>query len=877
MTTRRRILLAEIEPRVPRAPIYATWSPTDRAADIALSGGNLTATKSTTHASNWAAVRGTTAMPAGQWYWEVTVAFSGSADFAVGIDPGSGLSNEPPVRVNRAGAVHCYGVLYGSVGAAAAGDVIRLWLDTDSTVLRVARNSGAWVGVTGNALQLVVVNGALPIAGFLRPAGSTVSLTANFGATPFAFPVPAGAAAGVYAVVAPSSRTVYVASEGINTGASDTPESTHYSGRIAGDSDVEFARELSVVPWGESVAARGGSLTLVNRDGALDEWLAWQWRDAPFRLYAGYEGDARSAYTLWSSGVCDRIENASNRRLQLTLADPLVLLDRAIQPATYPDDQPNAQAAGQPLPIVIGRPLYCEGVLLDTNPTARDYQLHDGVGSANVNPHLAAIDAIYDMGDRLAGPDDPYAPSSPITAANGGNFTGWAGSPAVPSNWAAITPFSATNRFFAPVGGIGAVCQSDGAGYAVMYHGASVLQPGRYVITFDVQAVTKAGTLYFRVDGGGGVRADTSIALTTTGAKSLTLDVRKAGQLQIAAGNLFGPDLGLNADIRNLRVNSTQIIDWDAWTDPDSGAFAGFHLRNKPAGKVVANPVGPSTPGLRGTVAEYPDSVLEWLRDRAWSAYGAAAPAWDAVNSPQALAAAAPWRLASYLRQPVSLLALLRQVMDSLLGGAWVTRAGALAVAVLSEPDPAAIVLTLDDTNVIGDVSVSIDTAKSLTRRIAGRRNHSPHTDADIVLSATPALRAELMAEWGYTTLGARRVGVQTGLGDATLPLSAAYAAAWAAPARGTLLQEVADIDACGNRGATLWRPVRAFYDLSAVLDASTADALEPGQSVRLVWPRIRGLAGGGLVLKVVRVRSRFFSRRVDLRLWGCAPPLTAS
>lgn len=167
--------------------------------------------------------------------------------------------------------------------------------------------------------------------------------------------------------------------------------------------------------------------------------------------------------------------------------------------------------------------------------------------------------------------------------------------------------------------------------------------------------------------------------------------------------------------------------------------------------------------------------------------------------------------------------------------------------------------LVLSKHNVVGGVSISDDLAKGLSLRIAGRRNHSVHSDSDLVSVISPALRAELTTEMTCVRTGAPAISAA--------PVSAAYAQAVGAPAKATLLQDAADIQAEANRVATLWRVKRQFYTLTALLTADRADQLEPGNVVRLVWPRY-GLQSGKNLL-VVGVRTRFFSRRVDLKLWG--------
>ena len=58
----------------------------------------------------------------------------------------------------------------------------------------------------------------------------------------------------------------------------------------------------------------------------------------------------------------------------------------------------------------------------------------------------------------------------------------------------------------------------------------------RYQLTFNVTAVTTAGTLTFRTTNADGSLNDLNVAVSTTGAKTFTLDVKADSVLQIVIG-----------------------------------------------------------------------------------------------------------------------------------------------------------------------------------------------------------------------------------------------------------------------------------------------------------------------------------------------------
>lgn len=875
MVERRRILLINVMPRVPQPITLCVWSVSDRDAGISVPRPSLTATKTTMNAA-WSCVRGTTAMGAGQWYWETQVSWSGSADFAVGVATAAAVLAVKPgtdaagasIGVSKDGAIRWKNAIVGNVGAIANGARVRLWLDMDSFRLLIAVNGGAWQTYRIDmAMAAGTATGFFlkPIVGLYWPSGAAPSATGNFGASPFTYQVPEGVNPGAYVESVPIEETLYIGSEGfdhvalVDPGLVGVPpywdyeNAIRYLARISVDADVETEREGGCWVWGGQSVSRPGQVSLVNVDGGLDAWLDYDWRDAPITLLSGYEGDTLADFTVWTETTVDHIESTREGLLILHLADPLALFDRALQPTLYPDNQQNPQAAGQPKGIVIGRPLYCEGVLLDTDPAVRDVQLLDGLaGIPSTSAGLSSIESIYDRGNRFAGPDDPYSYANPITAGGIGSFTTWAPDTAgiqMPANWTRVTGFSAADRFQQGAAAGTLRMLSTGQAWTAIYvpNATATHSAGRrYKISFDVTALGKSGQIIFRFDGNAPGMDDVVVPITSTGPVTAILDCTDANYgFQIVIGRTE-----LDCTIDNLKTETVQVIDW---TYLVAGADrVGFHLTNKAAGKIVANPVGPT---YAGVVIERLGLVINHIMWRTWigAGYAGLPPLWSMTGG----FGEANYRIATYERRPRTALSLMREVMDCWCGWIVPTRSGSIGGGRVVDPSKQYMpALTLDSTNILDGVSVSDDLAKGLTVRLSGRRNHAVHnSDGDLSSTISPALRAELTTEMTITRTGAPVIS--------SAPVSAAYAQAIGAPAKQTLLQDAADIQAEANRVATLWRPKRQFFAVTALLGASTADALEPGMVVRLNW------RGRSRNLLVVGVRSRFFSRRVDLKLWG--------
>lgn len=172
---------------------YATWNPTDKAASVTLSGGNLV--MATASGDPISGCRATTGKSSGKWFWEVTITALSNVDgYAfVGVETSSAdINSYPGVDSDGWGwyaqgqqRVHAAGFfLYGA--PAVVGDVLGFALDMGAGELTCYLN-----GVS----QGLAFSG---IAGTIYPAAGTTdsTLTANFGASAFAYSVPSGFTAG---------------------------------------------------------------------------------------------------------------------------------------------------------------------------------------------------------------------------------------------------------------------------------------------------------------------------------------------------------------------------------------------------------------------------------------------------------------------------------------------------------------------------------------------------------------------------------------------------------------------------------------------------------------------------------------------------------
>ena len=167
---------------------YATWNPADKSANVTLSNGNLTAYATTSAGS----VRSTIGKSSGKWFFELTPV-GGQNPQGIG-NSSALLSTYPGANINGYG--YLASLLYhnGSTSYGvntAPGGVRGIALDMDAKTLTFYYN-GVSQGIAATGLT-----GTWFAMGYC-PGTSTVHLNANFGATPFAYPAPAGYNPGLY-------------------------------------------------------------------------------------------------------------------------------------------------------------------------------------------------------------------------------------------------------------------------------------------------------------------------------------------------------------------------------------------------------------------------------------------------------------------------------------------------------------------------------------------------------------------------------------------------------------------------------------------------------------------------------------------------------
>lgn len=594
------------------------------------------------------------------------------------------------------------------------------------------------------------------------------------------------------------------------------PAEAAFMPRISAEEEVVIERQASVWPFGRSPVQRAGSITLLNGDRKLDNLLTL----GQMRRYAlAWTEEENANDPGWDWGSCMLIQSGridqvtatdSNRRIVLTLADPLAEYDVPVQPVMYPNGFANASARGKPKPITLGTARFVGGTLRDTALVGADafsFDLHDGP--------ISQVTAAYDRGDLLVAPPTDYnylpsrtgiklvnAPDNPVSAhvegevVNDGAATTWdfkngAWTSGAPNGWyksefggATLSNVAGGARFLCPTGGTLQLTTST-----------NVLTMNRlWRVTAVVSSYTKG-----------------------------EVSARRA---------LF---------IQHPTITSAQTYEWII--QPQVADYYLLFQAQVTDADLVIEKVTLEPVKLTTRLPEFLRALVERVRSGAWA---------NAVNTAAvtALDTAAPYALGLHADQPITALTALRQALDGFCGWVTSTRDGRLTVGRLARYVSGGTV-KLGRAHIL-TVRRQEDTAPGLSNRLAGLRNHKVHSDGEIAGSADAALREDLKAEYTIKT------GAYT--------LSQHYQHGKSAEAQPTLIQNATDLQSAADyltdlfKGGTL-----TWYEVEAALDADLSFSLEIGDWIHVTFP-VLGLDSGKW-LRLMGATIRVRSRRVTLTL----------
>ena len=178
------------------ADLHTTWNPLDKHAEIALSDGNLTATRT---AADWErGVRAILAKSSGKHYFEIKVNNASGAYHGVGRSTASkdryvGRDADGWGYEAAGGYTWNNNSSTSRTTTFADNDIMQIAVDLDNGYIWWGKN-GTWIagGNPANGTNPMYTN----LSGDIYPMGSQAgngrSFTANFGASAFAYTPPSG-------------------------------------------------------------------------------------------------------------------------------------------------------------------------------------------------------------------------------------------------------------------------------------------------------------------------------------------------------------------------------------------------------------------------------------------------------------------------------------------------------------------------------------------------------------------------------------------------------------------------------------------------------------------------------------------------------------
>lgn len=177
------------------SPVFATWNPSDKSANVTLSGANLVAASNTT--ATWESVRATQGKSSGKWYYELTTT---AGDAIIGFaDSGFSLATFLGNSASSAGLYSSYlenGITDTGASPPAQIGTFQFALDLSAGKAWVGK-AGTWYGgdpVAGTSPAFTWSGGTLTLypAASVYDTGTSGTITANFGASTFVNSVPSG-------------------------------------------------------------------------------------------------------------------------------------------------------------------------------------------------------------------------------------------------------------------------------------------------------------------------------------------------------------------------------------------------------------------------------------------------------------------------------------------------------------------------------------------------------------------------------------------------------------------------------------------------------------------------------------------------------------
>jgi hypothetical protein len=611
----------------------------------------------------------------------------------------------------------------------------------------------------------------------------------------------------------------------------------NFAPRISESSDPEISIEVSMPQWRRRAQTSYSTIEIINADGAYDFLKNLIFEGHPARvafLNAARPWDEQ--LYGWSAVVSNLMYRGSTV-VQIVLRSEAESLRRPVHGETFSDSVPAEQLRGQPVPLVIGRPVQCPCLLYDEVGAAEVRWFVAANASSMV---LVAEGGLSITQGQAAGQFEPAEggftlnqnASLPITADPVGPYRSHFPIPEL-----RFLVWDELDGYEVPRGWIYEDNDPGGSQWIRRHadtHSAEIrvnglpwlrmqrsgLQPGRQ---YRVRA--EFGTI------AGGADEITLVVLTRTSQGVEKQIINQVVDVTVGFETTFTPDpahttlvlLWFDVSATTVRLTRLEIEE----EHPDSAAQS----------------IDDVVPELTLRMADQPIAADQID--------------WDALTALGAQTSGL--KLGRYCQGTETVEQLLDECVQSVFAGWWFDdrlRVGRLAV-----PEGAASVLQIADHNRLTDIEVELDTPPLLSQSVQLTRNWQPIPADRAAASLSSTLQARNATEFRKTLNAAESV---------MIALHPYYRAVLSAEPLQTILAET---DGAQTPYLTallgLYDQLRYWWRVSVALPGLSSDvwsALKPLTAVTLTDERFEAHEKK---LRVIGLKLRPQSRRADLLLWG--------
>lgn len=687
--------------------------------------------------------------------------------------------------------------------------------------------------------------------------------------------------------VAPTvTSTLYVASEPFVTKSTDILNDQYFDGRV--DGDFSYRLKLSTAFWGGKTGAGIGGLEVVNSDGALDEWLDYDFRDQAVVIKQHTRGSSYDSATVLLNAVIEKMTVIGEKSLRFVIRDPAAPL---IVPMTTDVYSGGTDADGTLVPIAFGKPELVKPVLVDE--ATLSYEVSDTA--------IQAVDTVYDQGVSVS--FNPTSKGFRLITAPSGKVTCTAITTGTGND-----PYLTLSESEYTVSGDGRRLTMDGSlsyGFSDINHSRASSDGGKYYFEMYVHVVGDHNITFTQF-------VSSSEGAVATGIQSSSIsnpqDLKTSGLYCLSVAGRDSPTspngvfaYGNGADVDNYTFVGTEDywygrtigvkVDFDSspmtieFLDNNTNPDAAFGPHGIPAAtykpvlgvgrlsgdsatiRLIEDDFVYSIPSGYSAWSEgiTPDTTFSKLTESISDRLSGVTFDLTSVNTVDGLKHSSPatsYTYSYYLDKPYTASKLLNDAMSGI-GGYWfVNRLGKVQVGQLTAPGTS--VLTIDDTKITGEINITPDYAPNLSNGLGALRNWSPYRESEVSGSATEVWKQQISRDYQseYRTTNVMASGYDHADG-AELPTS--------------LLSNAAASSQEADRVTALYATERNFYEVPIALNSvDYNDVLDDiGQTYTIESDRF-GLSAG-LDAVLVGVDCNFLKNELMLRLWGQKPPQPAS